>query len=144
MFNREYSSKKLNIENSLLNIEPLTIWFWALGDCVPQACEAAALLRKRGFAVGVVDARFIKPLDIALLKEQAQPGVLFVTWENGALAGGFGSAVREALDAEGCQGVNVLRVGWPDEFVPQGTPAQLREKYGLTPGAVCERILNKL
>ena len=142
-FNREDSSKKvdhLKLESSLLKLET-SIWFWALGDCVPLACETAALLRSRGFSTGVVDARFIKPLDTALLREQAQPGVLFVTWENGALAGGFGSAVREALDTMGCCETRVLRVGWPDEFVPQGTPAQLREKYGLTPEAVCAKIL---
>ncbi|MCL1888014.1 MAG: 1-deoxy-D-xylulose-5-phosphate synthase [Kiritimatiellaeota bacterium] len=133
----EAARHDLNIDDSVLDIEP-SIWIWALGDCVSDARAAAALLRERGRAVGVVDARFIKPLDTELLRGHAQSGALLVTWENGALAGGFGSAVREALDALGCPGARVLRVGWPDEFIPQGTPAQLREKYGLTPEAVAK------
>ncbi len=116
------------------------VWLWALGDRVQSACQTAALLRNHGFSAGVVDARFIKPIDLALLREQAQPGTLFVTWENGALAGGFGSALREALDGLGLSN-GVLRIAWPDEFIPQGTPAQLLEKFGQTPEAVCAQVI---
>lgn len=115
-----------------------TVWFWALGDRVGLARQTAALLRADGFSAGVVDARFIKPLDLALLREQAQPGVGFITWENAALAGGFGSALREALD-EIQPAAHVLRVGWSDTFIPQGTTAQLLACDHQTPQEVAQK-----
>ncbi len=120
------------------------VWLWALGDCVDLACETALRLRHLGFAAGVVDARFIKPLDLALLQRQAEPHTLFVTIENGAVAGGFGSAIAEALEPFGGCDVRVLRFGWPDGFIPQGTPAGLREQFGLTPAALAETITRAL
>ncbi len=122
-------------------IEPLAgegrqVWIWALGDFVPVACETAARLRGRGVAAGVVNARFIKPMDRDRLRLQANPGSLFVTLENGSVAGGFGSALAEELDTLGVSDVRVLRFGWPDAFIPQGTSAGLREQFGLTPEAL--------
>ncbi len=116
------------------------VWFWALGDCVPLACAAAALLRARGKSAGVVNARFIKPLDRARLERQAAAGALFATIENGALAGGFGSALAETVAACGVPAARVLRFGWPDRFVPQGTCEGLRETFGLTAPAIAGTV----
>ena len=116
------------------------VWFWALGDMVPLACETAALLAARGMRAGVVNARFVKPLDTGLLAEQAAGASVFVTLENGAVAGGFGSAVLEALSARGLR-VPVRAFGWPDEFVGQGTTRQLMEGGGLTPERLAEAAL---
>ena len=116
------------------------VWFWALGDMLPVARTAAEKLRAAGRAAGVVNARFIKPLDTQLLASQATDQVIFATLENGALAGGFGSAVQEALSALG-RTDPVLRFGWPDEVIAQGTTASLMAAHGLTPEAVAARIL---
>jgi 1-deoxy-D-xylulose-5-phosphate synthase len=110
---------------------------------VPLACAAAAKLRAAGLAAGVVNARFIKPLDQALLQQQAAAGARFATLENGALAGGFGSAVQEALAAAG-HANPVLRFGWPDEIIGQGTTATLLAAHGLTAEAVSERVRQAL
>ena len=115
------------------------VWLWALGDMVPLACETAGRLSAVGVRAGVVNARFIKPLDTALLAAQAAGAALFVTLENGAVAGGFGSAVREALAARGLN-VPVRAYGWPDAFVGQGTTLQLMEDCGLTPDRLTEEI----
>jgi len=120
------------------------VWLWALGDGVPLAVETAARLDALGLAAGVVDARFIKPLDRALLRQQTRPGTLFVTIENGAVAGGFGGAVAEAIETFGAGDTRILRFGWPDGFIPQGTPAGLREQYGLTPEAMAAAIARAL
>lgn len=130
-------------------VEPLTgtgtpVWLWALGDYVPMACAAAALLRARGVAAGVVNARFIKPLDLTLLTQQATDGAMFATLENGALAGGFGSALAEAVAPCGVPPGHVLRFGWPDRFIPQGAADNLQEQFGLTAPAVAETILTAL
>ena len=108
------------------------VWLWALGDMLPLAEKAAAQLTAQGHAVGIVNARFIKPLDAALLKAQAAAGALrFITFENGATAGGFGTAVMEALAAADIR-LPVQTLGWPDRFMPHGTLPQLLEDAGLT------------
>jgi 1-deoxy-D-xylulose-5-phosphate synthase len=115
------------------------VWFWALGDMLPLAVATAARLRGAGMAAGVVNARFIKPLDTRLLLEQATPHTIFVTLENGVVAGGFGSAVQEALAAQRRTNL-VLRVGWPDTVIGQGTTASLMTAHGLTPEAVAHQV----
>ncbi len=112
---------------------------WALGDMVPLARQAATLLGARGLAVGVVNARFIRPLDTELLLGQARAVPLVVTLENGVVTGGFGSAVAEALGEAG-RACRVLRLGWPDAFIPQGKPEQLMREYGLTAESVAARV----
>jgi 1-deoxy-D-xylulose-5-phosphate synthase len=90
-----------------------------LGRTVAVAEEAAERLAARGVSAAVIDARFAKPLDAGLLLEQgARCGVL-VTVEDHALAGGFGSAVLEAL-ADAGSAVRVRRLGLPDRFVDHG------------------------
>jgi len=118
-------------------------WLWALGDMIPLARAAAAKLRATGVAAGVVNARFIKPLDAHLLAEQATAQTVFVALENGVVAGGFGSAVQEALAGLGRTNP-VLRFGWPDEVIGQGTTASLMAAHGLTPEAVAARVLERL
>jgi 1-deoxy-D-xylulose-5-phosphate synthase len=114
------------------------VWLWSLGDLVPLACAAAEML------AAAVNARFVKPVDAELLAEQAAAGAaLFATLENGAVAGGFGSAAREALAERGVR-VPVRAFGWPDAFVGQGTTAQLLEAAGLTPARLAEDIRGML
>jgi 1-deoxy-D-xylulose-5-phosphate synthase len=121
-----------------------TVWLWALGDFVPLALATAARLASAGVRVGVVNARFVKPLDAALLAEQVAAGAaLFATLENGAIRGGFGSAVAETLSASGAM-VPVLNFGWPDAFVGQGTTRQLLEDGGLTAERLSEAVLARL
>ncbi|MEI8243512.1 MAG: 1-deoxy-D-xylulose-5-phosphate synthase [bacterium] len=115
------------------------IQIWALGDMLPLACATAARLRVAGVAAGVVNARFIKPLDTRLLADQAGAGAVFITLENGVVAGGFGSAVQEALSGMGRTNP-VHRCGWPDEVIGQGTTASLMAAHGLTPEAVAARV----
>lgn len=114
------------------------VWIWALGDEVPKALAVADRLAAAGLAAGVVNARFAKPLDGALLKAQADAGARFVTIENGSAAGGFGSAVREAF---GARPVSVASFGWPDRFMGQGSQAELDADAGLSSAAVADVIL---
>ncbi len=118
-----------------------TVWFWALGDMLPLAVAAAQRVRAAGTLAGVVNARFIKPLDVNLLTAQARSGrTVFATLENGVVAGGFGSAVQEALAGQGLHNT-VLRFGWPDRFIEQGTTATLMAAHGLTAEAVAAKVM---
>jgi len=111
--------------------ETAPIQIWALGDMLPLALETAQRLHVRGMATGVTDARFVRPLDETLLREQAQKARAVVFVENGIVRGGFGSEGQEALLRADYRGT-ILRYGWPDEFIPQGDPQTLYERYGLT------------
>ncbi len=113
---------------------------WALGNMVAVAEAAAGRLRKAGRDFGVVNARFVKPLDRELLLSQAREGKKIVTLSEDPLAGGFGSAVGECLGEEGRGSALRLRIGLPDRFIPHGKIAELREQCGLTPEAVAEKI----
>lgn len=119
------------------------VQIWALGDMLPMAIAVADRLVTKGYSVGVVNARFVAPLDNDLLQSQSRLARAFVTLENGVVAGGFGSVLAEHLLDGGYQG-RVIRNGWPNEFVPHGTPAVLMEKYGLTPDAIAMRVLAAL
>ncbi len=112
------------------------------GTGVQKGLEAADLLAERGLDVTVADARFAKPLDGALLGQLAAEHELLVTVEEGVLAGGFGSAVWEALNDTGLTVPRILRVGLPDRYVTHGKPALLHHEVGYTGARIAERILS--
>jgi len=118
------------------------IMIWALGSMVQDALALAARLQtEENLSVGVVNARFVKPLDRTLLLSHAACIPLIVTMEDHVLAGGFGSAVLEALQEADCPAA-VERIGWPDKFVEHGTSQEiLRASYGLSPDDMYRRVL---
>jgi 1-deoxy-D-xylulose-5-phosphate synthase len=95
------------------------------------AQELGRRLERNGYSAAVINPRFVKPLDRALLEEYAQRVAAFVTFEDHVKMGGFGSAVMEALEEIG-NTVPVVRIGWPDQFIEHGKVEDLRAKYGLT------------
>ena len=104
---------------------------WGLGSMLPEAYRLAEMLEREGLSAAVINPRFVKPIDHAAVAKFAGRCGLFVTLEDHVLAGGFGSAVMESLNAQELA-TPVVRVGWPDEFIEHGKPEALREKYGLT------------
>jgi len=107
----------------------------AIGNMVHPALAAAAQLLREGVTASVVNARFVKPLDRALLASVAQTARRIVTLEEHALSGGFGESVLAALEEERMAGnippTPVLRIGVPDRFVAHGAPKVLRAQCGL-------------
>ena len=89
-----------------------------------------ALAAAEALGATVVNMRWAKPLDVALLLEVARTHDALVTVEEGALAGGAGSAVLETLQAHGLQ-VPVLSLGLPDRFIEHGDPVKLLSMIGL-------------
>ncbi|MBI4385785.1 MAG: 1-deoxy-D-xylulose-5-phosphate synthase [Elusimicrobia bacterium] len=120
----------------------------AVGSRVHPALEAARALESLGLSVGVVNMRFVKPLDEELLREIVARTPKVVTVEDHVVTGGFGSAVLEALTAPGPvpgspsngAGAQVLRIGIPDRFVDHGAPALLYDSVGLSPDKIAARI----
>lgn len=115
------------------------VQIWALGDMVVVGQKVADILAAKGFAVGLVDARFVTPLDEALLTAQSVKARCFLTIENGVVTGGFGSGVEEFLVGRGYTG-RVLRGGWPRQFLPHGGPSALAALHGMTPEALAGRV----
>jgi 1-deoxy-D-xylulose-5-phosphate synthase len=111
----------------------------ALGTMVLPAVAAAERLAQEGIRAAVFDARFVQPLDRAAIEELARKTGRLVTIEEHVLAGGFGSAVLEAL-ADARLAAPVLRLGVPDRLVPHGTRAQLLELVGLTPERIAKSV----
>ena len=109
------------------------------GTGVGKALEAADILVDHGISATVADARFAKPLDVGLAAQLAGEHDLLVTIEEGALAGGFGSAVWESLSDAGLA-PRILRVGLPDRYVTHGAPKLLHEEVGFTAERIAERI----
>jgi len=92
-----------------------------LGECV----KAAAKLRAEGFDVGVINARFVKPLDAETMLRALTNSPFVVTVEEGSLMTGFGSAVLEAAADAGINAAHVTRLGIPDRFIEHGERAEL-------------------
>jgi 1-deoxy-D-xylulose-5-phosphate synthase len=112
------------------------------GSGVARGLDAAAILSEHGIDVTVADARFAKPIDTALMLSLAAEHELLVTIEEGVLAGGFGSAVWEALSDLDMLDARILRIGMPDRFVTHGAPAELYEEVGFTGRKIADRILS--
>tara|TARA_Y100000385_G_scaffold274799_1_gene318362 strand:- start:539 stop:2437 length:1899 start_codon:yes stop_codon:yes gene_type:complete len=117
---------------------------WAIGTMVTDAEELARSLREHGIDAGVVNARFVKPLDTVLLAESAQSARLIVTIEDHVITGGLGSAVMEALQSAELQHCPVERIGWPDAFIEHGSSVKkLRDENGLGPQAILKCVMAK-
>ena len=117
----------------------------AYGSMVQPALAAAERLAADGISVSVVNARFVKPLDGEMLRELAGRHSLLVTAEEAYLAGGFGSAVLEFLEAESkLEGLKVVRLGVPDEIVTHGDVPRLLAQYGLDADGIYNTVRKNL
>lgn len=117
----------------------------AYGSMVQPALEAAEALKTDGIETTVVNARFVKPLDAEMILNLASEFDLIVTVEEAYLAGGFGSAVLELLEANDLQDkVKVVRMGVSDEIVTHGDPKLLLGHYGLDAEGIRDRVKKSL
>ena len=117
--------------------------FLAVGRMVSVAMRAAMALMEKGVSCGVIDARFIKPLDENMLRAAAEKYGLLVTLEDNVVSGGFGSAVNERLHAWGLKS-DVLNLGVPDHFIEQGTVSQQMADCGLDVDSVAATVMRRL
>jgi len=106
----------------------------ALGSMVMPSFEAIELLKKDGLSGALINARFVKPLDINLFKDISAKVKFIFSAEEAILEGGFGSAVQEVIERP------IIRMGIPCEFITHGKRDVLLEKYGLTKQGIALRI----
>ncbi len=106
--------------------------FIAFGTLLSNCVAAAKKLKAEGLNVGVINARFVKPLDKDTILKAIETLPLVVTVEEGTLEGGFGSAVLEAANVAGLDTRNVVRCGLPDRFIEHGDRSDLLAECGLS------------
>ncbi|HID79607.1 MAG TPA: 1-deoxy-D-xylulose-5-phosphate synthase [Aquifex aeolicus] len=118
----------------------------AVGIAVSWSLKAYELLKGNyGLEVGVVNARFVKPLDRGLLKEIAQTCEVIVTVEENTLKGGlFGAVLEELSEMDFLKKVKVKGIGIPDRFVTHGKQNLLREKLNLSPEGIVKVVVQTL
>ncbi|HWB88116.1 MAG TPA: 1-deoxy-D-xylulose-5-phosphate synthase [Acidimicrobiia bacterium] len=129
----------LPVGHAELTSEGSDVLLVAAGRMVEIAEKAAVDLSGRGVETGVVNARWVKPLDPRIM-EWAAPVGLVVTLEDNVIAGGFGAAVMEAFSRAGMV-KKVVNIGVPDTFLPFGAAADIIESVGMDPASVVEKVL---
>lgn len=134
---------KANIETVTRSEQPVElgraeVWqtgldgtFIAFGSLFASCVQAAETLRREGWDFGVINARFAKPLDTSVVLAALESSTCVLTVEEGALAGGFGSAVLEAAAEAGQSASHVRCLGIPDRFIEHGEREELLEDLGL-------------
>jgi 1-deoxy-D-xylulose-5-phosphate synthase len=110
----------------------------ACGTLLTECVAAADQLAREGIQLGVLNARFIKPLDTEAIVSAVRESQFAITVEEGALMGGFGSAVLEAATDAGVDASRVHRLGIPDRFVEHGDRAGLLADLGLSARGIVE------
>ncbi len=131
---------------ALVRREGNDIVFLALGPMVRAALKAAEILKTGGIDAGVIDARFVKPLDTACIEDLLKRHSCIITVEDHVLKGGFGSAVLEAVERMAPLKTCVIhRLGLPDRFHAQGTRDAILKSFGLDSSGLADaakRILS--
>jgi 1-deoxy-D-xylulose-5-phosphate synthase len=112
----------------------------AIGATVMPAYQAAEQLAREGIQATVVNARFAKPLDQAMLVRLSRTFDHIFTVEENALIGGFGAAVMEGLERLDIRSVQVHRIGVPDRFIDHATQSEQRHDLRLDAPGIAEQI----
>jgi 1-deoxy-D-xylulose-5-phosphate synthase len=138
-----------------LPVEPLPVGRWeeirrgeqvalvAIGRMVEVAAAAAERLAGEGISCGVINARWLKPIDPRLLTDWARRYPLLVSVEDNVGSGGFGAAVLEALAPAGLAG-KVRMVALPDQFLPHGKAAEILAEHGLDAAGLATTVKEAL
>jgi 1-deoxy-D-xylulose-5-phosphate synthase len=117
--------------------------FLACGTLVASCLRAAERLRHQyGLRVGVINARFVKPLDRATVLKAVEECNFVLTVEEGTLMGGFGSAVLEAVNDAGLPTTHIRRIGLPDRFVLHAERDEQLAEVGLDVAGITEAALD--
>lgn len=108
----------------------------AVGTMVANSLKAAEMLEKEGYSATVINCRFVKPLDQAMLKSIIQTHEHIVTVEENVLSGGFGSQVGQFINNQGLDCGTLTNLGIPDYFIEHGSRDILLDNIGLSSGKI--------
>ncbi len=112
----------------------------SIGTIADEVKAAIDRAEADGLSIAHYDMVFLKPLDESILNEIAERHQNIITVEDGTINGGLGSAVAEWLEDNDVKDIALVRLGLPDKFIPQGTPAQLAKLCGIDADSIYEAI----
>ncbi len=113
----------------------------AIGNTVIPSVTASELLSEAGINACVINARFVKPLDIDIIINRTKEIKHIITVEENAVSGGFGSAVLEEIIKFDIEGVKAKMLGLPDTFIEHGPQSLLRKNLGLDAEGIAKEAL---
>jgi 1-deoxy-D-xylulose-5-phosphate synthase len=113
----------------------------AIGKMVERACAVADILKNQGQNITVINMRFLKPIDDELVLDILSTEKNIVTLEDAYVEGGLGTAVSEIITKNNIQGVNLLKLGYPNEFIKHGDISRIEQLYELDTNSIVEKLL---
>ncbi len=116
----------------------------AYGAMVYPSIDAAELLEEQGVGATVVNARFVRPMDDAMLRQALAEHPVVVTVEEHALSGGFGAACLEHAARNELDASRIRPIGLLDDFVEHGTRAEMLDEHGLSPAGIARQVQEHL
>lgn len=116
----------------------------AVGTMVNVAAQVRDTLKRQGYQVTLVNARFVKPIDTERIDQLSKQHKLLVTLEDNVKSGGYGEHVAAYLNESGNSQLNVLNISVPDQFVEHGSVDELYKMLGMDADSIVERILKSL
>ena len=116
----------------------------AIGKMVSRAMKIAEELEKENINAEVINARFLKPLDVKNIKNSIDKTKKVVTIEDGTTINGLGTAIKELIIDENLQGIKLECFAYPDKFIQHGSVQELEEIYGLDEENIIDNIKNKI
>lgn len=120
--------------------EETEIAIFSVGHMMEVALDVYRNLKEQGYSCSLINARFVKPMDETLLAKMAENHTMFVTIEDGIKAGGYGEKV-ETFVYRNQLPVKVIVNAIPDQYVEQGSIAQLRKEIGLDAQSIVEKVI---
>ncbi len=136
---KEYRTA-IELGKSEVIYEESEIAIFSLGHMMEVALDVYTSLKAQGYSCSLINARFVKPMDEALLTKMAENHTMFVTIEDGIKAGGYGEKVENFVYRSQLP-VQVLVNAIPDQYVEQGSISQLRKEIGLDAQSITEKII---
>ena len=109
----------------------------AIGKMVGKAYVIASMLNKDGIDTEIINARFLKPLDVDAIKKSFSKTNLLITIEDNDMEYGLGASIKKYLPSD-----KILSLGYPDIFLPQGTIDEIEKKYHLDNESIYLKIIN--
>lgn len=130
----------LELGKAQVLFEGKSLCFLALGSMVKEAVRCREILAESQINIGVVNGRFIKPLDYSLLKELFGRYKIVITLEEGVLSGGWGQEIAAFYQNQERPAAKLINLGLPDEFIPAGERQELLSWYKLDAASLAQRV----